>query len=943
MDKSLENFIQSLDTSPLKRQKEMKFKTFLIAFLTATAFFLPYIITGHGYFIFYGDFNVQQIPFYKLCHRMIREGNIFWDWGTDLGVNFIGSYSFYTLGSPFFWLTLPFPEWMLPYMMGPLLILKFSFAALTAYMYIRRFTKTPTAACIGGLLYAFSGFSVYNIFFNHFHEAIVFFPLLLLALELFITENRRGVLLLAVFACSTVNYFFFFGMVVFVIIYWFVRLLTKNIRITVGRFFMMLAECVLGLLLSAAILLPSVLVIMQNSRLDSTVYGWSAILHPRGQIYLNILEVFFFPPDIPARPVFFPTADVKWSSLGGWLPVFGLVGALTWMRTNKKHWINYLVWISLFMALVPILNSAFVMFNTAYYARWFYMPILILCLATSMACEDRSADWKPSYKWVAAITVTVTLVFGLIPSEKDENGNFVKFGLYTDPTDETYIVRFWVTCAIALISLLILRILLTYIKNNRRRFMNASVAMVSVISVIYAAFFVGCGVSHSYSIEDVMIPQLIEGKVDLPGDKTTYRIDVYDGVDNTAMFLGYSSINAFHSIVPGSVTEFYEYIGEERGVASRPETESYPIRSLLSVKYLINSDKLDSFINEDGVTEMPGFVYKDDEGGYKVFENEYYIPYGFTYDYYLRRSECDTISDRSRSFTMLKAIVLEDKDADNYAYLMKPLSDDYNIGIGDGNHDKQPLSTGYSDYIEDCKARAASSCYSFKRDNRGGFTANIRLEKDNLVFFSVPYENGWTAYVNGEKAEIVKANVGFMAVKAGAGDNEIRFTYETPGLKYGVLISLAALFISIVYIVVCCILKKKSPDKWKVDYPEGKLLRARFDRYDRDDNLSALEEKKDEIEEYYTEIDIKKSNQYNGRFEGGFTVDVTVLDRHSSGGALRSDDLFESPELFEGINKEPVENKYPIDNKDSVDNKETCSEKASNGNDDRFRDITDDQ
>ena len=28
----------------------------------------------------------------------------------------------------------------------------------------------------------FSGFSVYNIFFNHFHEAIVVFPLLLWAL-----------------------------------------------------------------------------------------------------------------------------------------------------------------------------------------------------------------------------------------------------------------------------------------------------------------------------------------------------------------------------------------------------------------------------------------------------------------------------------------------------------------------------------------------------------------------------------------------------------------------------------------------------------------------------------------------------------------------------------------------------------------------------------------
>ena len=189
MDQELEKFAASLDTSPLKKRKEMRLRTFLFAMITATAFFIPYIIYGHGYFIFYGDFNVQQIPFYQLCHRAIREGNILWNSGTDLGVNFIGSYSFYTLGSPFFWLTLPFPEWMLPYLMGPLLILKFSCAALTGYLYIRRFTRTPIAASIGGLLYAFSGFSVYNIFFNHFHEAIICFPLLLLAVELFIAEN----------------------------------------------------------------------------------------------------------------------------------------------------------------------------------------------------------------------------------------------------------------------------------------------------------------------------------------------------------------------------------------------------------------------------------------------------------------------------------------------------------------------------------------------------------------------------------------------------------------------------------------------------------------------------------------------------------------------------------------------------------------------------------
>ena len=112
-----------LKHTALRPQKEKYLSTFIIALITAAALFVPHMIMSEGYFIFYGDFNVQQIPFYQQCHKAIREGNIFWSWTTDLGANFIGSYSFYLLGSPFFWLTIPFPNWMVPYLMGPLLIL----------------------------------------------------------------------------------------------------------------------------------------------------------------------------------------------------------------------------------------------------------------------------------------------------------------------------------------------------------------------------------------------------------------------------------------------------------------------------------------------------------------------------------------------------------------------------------------------------------------------------------------------------------------------------------------------------------------------------------------------------------------------------------------------------------------------------------------------------
>ena len=77
-----------------EKQKERYLQAFLLGLLVSGVFLGIYIVTGRGLFLYYGDFNVQQVPFYQLAHRAVKSGNIFWNWNTDLGVNFIGSYSF---------------------------------------------------------------------------------------------------------------------------------------------------------------------------------------------------------------------------------------------------------------------------------------------------------------------------------------------------------------------------------------------------------------------------------------------------------------------------------------------------------------------------------------------------------------------------------------------------------------------------------------------------------------------------------------------------------------------------------------------------------------------------------------------------------------------------------------------------------------------------------
>ena len=824
------------------KKKELHFQTLLLAFCVAAAFFIPYIIYGKGYFLFYGDFNVQQVPFYQLCHEAVKSGNIGWNWGTDLGANFIGSYSFYLLGSPFFWLTLPFPNSFVPHLMGPLLILKFSLAAFFAYFYIRRFVRNPESAMLGGLLYAFCGFSIYNIFFNHFHEAIVIFPLLLLSMELHITEKRRGVFALAVFGCAFINYFFFYGMVVFCILYWAIRSINKCWKQNIKSFLTLAFEAVIGLLMAMVILYPTILAVLQNNRLSDINLGYDSWLYGRVQIYANILEIFFFPPDIPARPVFFPEADIKWSSMGAWLPLFSMVGVFAWFKAKKKHWINKLLTICAVMALVPILNSAFYMFNSAYYARWFFMPILIMCLSTVMAIEDHRVEWNGAFKVVSFITIIATLIIGFWPQGKDENGDITQFGLYTYDADSAmYTFRFWITCAIAIISLIILGILLKLYRSYHKVFLKNAISFVCIISVIYSALFIGFGSSHSYDIKNEVIPNLIEGSVTLDGDKDDFRIDCYDCMDNTAMFLDYSGINAFHSIVPGSIVEFYEYIGEERSVASRPTVEPYSLRSFLSVKYLLSRAEGDEFIDDYGDPAIYGFEFLKKENGFNIYENKNYIPIGFTYDNYITEADCENVPEHLKTNMMLKAILLNKKQIKKYGSLLENInSKDYTL-------------SEFSFEI-DCKTRNQNSVYDFER-TKTGFRAAIDLEKDNLVFFSVPYEKGWSAFVNGKKVDVEKVNIGFMAVKGEKGTNEIEFVYKTPGLYEGIIISVIALVILICYMVLVKYKRGRKPINTDGLWPEGDELKEYF----KENPL--IEFTKEDIEEAEKQITYEEEDE----------------------------------------------------------------------------------
>lgn len=777
-------------------EKKYYQKAFLIAFIMGAVLLLPFVVIDGGYFIYYGDYNAQQIPFYKVCINAVQSGNFGWNWQTDLGANFVGSYSFYTLGSPFFWLAAMFPASISQYLMAPLMALKLGLASLFAFAYIRRFVTKPQTALIGGILYAFSGFSLYNIFFNHFHEAIVFFPLLLIGLEEAVINKRRGLFALTVALNAFVNYFFFIGECIFLVIYFVVRLcMDKKFRFGVKDFLCLAFESVAGVMLAGILFVPSIFQVLDVPRSTNILTGWNFLFYGSQQRYGLILESMLFPPEVPARNSMFSEANAKWSSVALYLPLFSMAGVIAFVKDAKHHWARVLLPICLFMAFVPGLNAAFVLFNNNFYTRWFYMPELICCLATVYTLEHAEFDLKTGF---ISCSIGVGLMSALALfapftqklDEVDENGEKITRIVPRFLNDMSPAV--WVSVLLAVGFL----VMLGFIVRARRRlpaerFMRQATVVTIISSMMLGYYFVGYGRILGPYIGDYNKTAAADVYIE---DADFYRMEGLDEINNVNMLWNMSSLKSFTSIIPSSTFELYDMLDIERSVNSAPDTDRYALRALTRVKYIMVPEDMNEEKRDDALKDLAIYEYMDTRGGYDIYKTEYALPMGFAYDTYVTTGQLKGVGACDK--LMVRSVVLTDEQAEKYSDILEPLED------------SMVRVTTLGQFKLDAQQRIDSGVLQFSV-NREGFTAIGNYDTDKLVVFSVPYDSGWSAYIGGESVDIEKVNGGFMAIRVPAGVSEISFVYRTPGGMPGVILTIAGAVLIAAYILFFRVIKRQ--------------------------------------------------------------------------------------------------------------------------------------
>ena len=94
----------------------------------------------------------------------------------------------------------------------------------------------------------------------------------------------------------------------------------------------------------------------------------------------------------------------------------------------------------------------------------------------------------------------------------------------------------------------------------------------------------------------------------------------------------------------------------------------------------------------------------------------------------------------------------------------------------------------------------------FKRNQVQG---TIKTTRPGVLTSSIPYSTGWSVKVNGKKATTLRTNQAFLGLYLPAGTHHVTFSYELPGIKLGVLLSLIGLGWTIFAGIITIVWKRK--------------------------------------------------------------------------------------------------------------------------------------
>lgn len=748
-------------------KKHIWIKAFLLNLVIALVAISPFLLRGDGYFALSYDYSGQGIPFQMFMNAAIKSGKILWNSGIDLGSNFLECFNYYNVGSLFTILLLVIPTKVLPYMMGPILILKFAVAGLSSALYISRHVKKEPVVLMCSVMYAFSGFSCTSLLFFQYMDMVALFPLMLYGLEILVEEKKSGIFLVFAAINCACNFQFFVGELVFLALYVLVRY-----RLDRKQMGQLLLELSAGAAITGILTIPAINgLLAKNNHIDGM--NASGFFNMETTSWMQFVKSFFFPQEL--MPVSGSVWGADWMTDSLYLPLFGAAFWLAYLWREKKDWLCKLIGLCALFAAIPGLNSLFTMGSYVVYRRWYYMFVLVLVLATGRVLEQ--PDEYPVRKGLLCqILVTIALTGIILTVDWDGMGT----GLLEN--QRQFIKQLLLIAAGAAGTFGYI-----YIRKLRKYYLPivASLCIVNLCSAIhvYQSTVDNTGIKfysfkeNSVSQSEAVVNYLTEAAAECEKNTGAYRYFFNENLQYTYYNLGMtnelSTISSAMLYLSPSIFEFYEKIGVGRWdfTLSGPAGTT----SFLGAKYIAapcGEDTTPDFINSNGQK-------------FEFYENEAALPIGFSYDSYLLESEFAEVEEENRIAVMAAALVIPDEKENEVKAILKHASIETLLG-------NEKL---LSDALQERRVMACEGFAYGMKNNR--FSAVLDVEENGrYAYFTIPYEKHWKATVNGEPVEIMDAT-GFMAIPVSQGLNEIVVTYWYTPVLYGAVVSLLGLTVLI--------------------------------------------------------------------------------------------------------------------------------------------------
>ena len=766
------------------KERYLTAKIGITALTMALVALLPVLIANGGNLYLVGDYMTQQIPFIRECRRIWLSGTPFWSHNTFLGANFLGTYSFYNWASPFYWPLFLLPEKYIASGAGAMLIIKLAVAAMTACVYLKKLIRTPHLVFIGSLIYAFSSFTLDSSFFYHFIDVIAVFPLLLYCTDEALEGRKKPLLSLAVMLNACVNYYFFFASSVFFLIYLFFRV--RSQKHSTKSVFICIAHYALGAFSAMFVLLPSAFSLLETYKVsgsfaDTLVRGLSSI----PQLFRTLKGII-----LPSEGIMGSATGFRYSvfnSNNAFLPFFGAVFTFTALRKKSKEWYYALIKFLFLLTLIPFGNGVFSLFTNVNYTRWWYAFVLMQVLVSIKIIEEYETEkqrgiteYRKSAKTITKIALAVVgcpMLAKVLAAYilNDFASNILPADIYDylvgigitekfNSEDFRYGLTFVFLCALSFVPLFM------SVKNGwLYKAKKAVPAVILICTLNFGVYF-----ANETNLADTGYEDSYTGMDAAANNGTVYtsRTDYSYSLVNYPMVANTPGTTVFHSFKSKATAEFCKLIGYEDTLhaSSKRYFDSPAVQTLLSIE---------NKVNKNGVSTPA----------------EYYTPFGWAYEYYVVDEGLEYTTDKSennrRIELMTKACIVDKETAERLKGVALELK-----------------STDGVDRKAACKNNKTTAASDISLTSEG-LSCVTSGEKQRLIYFSIPNDSGWRAYINGEEAEILTLNGGMMGIIVPEGEAEISLEFHTPGLTAGIIISL----LSLAFITVLQLFQRKATIK----------------------------------------------------------------------------------------------------------------------------------